>query len=155
LTLIDDLTKELDERLGAIGDMHFVVKEARLDDDCLVIGGDNLFDEDLHGFLSFAKTHSPHPTIGVYDILHKEHASKYGVVKLDAHHRVIDFQEKPKVPESTFIAMCLYYFPRQRLGLIREYMESKTDKQDATGFYIDWLRKREKVRIHIQEGGMT
>lgn len=152
LTLVDDLTKELEDRRGAIGDMHFVVKETRLDDDILVIGGDNLFDEDLHGFLAFAKANYPHPVIGVYDILHKEHASKYGVVKLDAHHQVIDFQEKPKVPESTFIAMCLYYFPRERLGLIREYMETKTNKKDATGFYIDWLRKREKVYGFIFRG---
>jgi len=152
ITLVDDLTKEHADRRGAIGDMHFVVEETRLDDDVLVVGGDNLFDEDLHGFLSFAKTNYPHPVIGVYDIRHKEHASKYGVVKLDAHHRIIDFQEKPKLAESTFIAMCLYYFPRQQLGLIREYLSAKTNKNDATGFYIDWLRNREKVYGFIFHG---
>lgn len=152
ITLVDDLTREHEDRRGAIGDMHFVLQKTRLDDDVLVVGGDNLFDEDLHGFLSFAKTNYPHPIIGIYDIRNKEHASKYGVVKLDAHQRIIDFQEKPQLPESTFIAMCLYYFPRQQLKLIREYMSAKSNKQDATGFYIDWLRSREQVYGFIFNG---
>jgi NDP-sugar pyrophosphorylase family protein len=38
--------------------------------------------------------------------------------------------------------MCLYYFPEQTLGLIKEYLSDKSRKTDATGFYINWLRKR-------------
>jgi NDP-sugar pyrophosphorylase family protein len=48
--------------------------------------------------------------------------------------------------------MCLYYFSQEKLGLIREYLEAKTDKHDATGFYIDWLRKEETVYGFIFKG---
>ena len=41
--------------------------------------------------------------------------------------------------------MCLYYFPKEKISLIGEYLGSKMNKNDATGFYIDWLRKKETV----------
>jgi glucose-1-phosphate thymidylyltransferase len=47
------------------------------------------------------------------------------------------------------IAMCLYYFPKEKLKLIRQYIKIKAGKKDATGFYIDWLRKKEPVYANI------
>lgn len=145
VTLIDDLTKSNSDKRGAIGDIHFAIENKSIHDDLLIIGGDNLFDSDLKGFLSFAEKKSPHPVIGAFDIKNTEEAKKYGVIKLDNKNQVVDFQEKPRVPRSTLIAMCLYYFSKEKLGLVKEYSEAKTDKHDATGFYIDWLRKKETV----------
>lgn len=145
VNLVDDLTKSLDDRRGAIGDMEFVINKKQIKDDLLVIGGDNLFDAKLNDFLSFIKTNKTNPVIGVYDIKDKEEAKKYGVLKLDAKNKVVDFQEKPTSPKSMLVAMCLYYFPKKKLNLIREYLSTKANKRDATGFYIDWLRKRESV----------
>lgn len=145
ITLVDDLTKDLHEKRGAVGDMYFAVTKERIDDDLLVIGGDNLFDGALNEFLAFADANKPSPVIGVYDMKHKYKASKYGVIKLNKKDRIIDFKEKPKNPNSTLIAMCLYYFNRKKLGLISEYTKAMAKKCDATGFYIDWLRKKEPV----------
>ena len=145
ITLVDDLTQSLHDRRGAIGDMNFALTKRRLRDDIVVIGGDNLFEQGLGVFLSFARGKKANPVIGVYDIRHKHKAQQYGVVKLNAHGKVIDFQEKPEKPHSTLVAMCLYYFPKERLRLIREYLKSKINKHDATGFYIDWLRKKVSV----------
>lgn len=145
ISLVDDLTSSHSDKRGAIGDINFAIEKKGIKDDLLVIGGDNLFDSDLKGFLSFAKAKTPHSVIGVYDIGDINEAKKYGVIKVDANFRVVDFKEKPKNPKSTLIAMCLYYFSKEKLGLVREYLESKTDKHDATGFYIDWLRKEDTV----------
>lgn len=144
LTLVDDLTRTHEDKRGAIGDMHFAIDTKRLQDDLLVVGGDNLFDADLGGFLSFAEGKT-HPVIGAYDIKDREQAKKYGVIKVDGQKRIIDFQEKPQAPESTLIAMCLYYFPKEKLGLIQEYVDSEKEKQDTVGFYIDWLRRKVPV----------
>lgn len=142
LRLIDDLTKNHNDRRGAIGDIDFVLKKTRLKDDLLVIGGDNLFNGGLQDFLAFAKTGKSHPVIGAYRLKDIRLARNYGVVKLDKERRLVSFQEKPKNPKSRLVAMCLYYFPRQKLGLISEYMNNKSGKSDATGFYIEWLKKR-------------
>jgi len=151
LNLVDDKTLTLDDRLGAIGDMHFAILDQGLQEDLLVLGGDNLFDTPLKGFLDFAKSKDS-PVIGVYDIREKSLASQYGVIGLDADSRVVDFEEKPKTPKYSQIAMCLYYFPKAKLGLIGEYAASRPEKRDATGFYIDWLRKREPVYGYVFEG---
>jgi len=144
ISLVDDLTKSHSDRRGAIGDMNFVINKKHLKDDLLVVGGDNLFSGDLKEFLSFVKG-NPSPVIGAYNIKDIRQAKKYGVIKLGSKFKLIDFKEKPENPKSTLIAMCLYYFPKGKLRLIKEYLNSKTDKHDATGFYIDWLRKKVPV----------
>jgi len=147
LSLVNDLTKSHADRLGAIGDMEFVIRKKKVKDDLLVVGGDNLFQGELADFLSFARDRRPHPVIGAYDIRDKEQAAKYGVIKADRQGRIVDFQEKPASPKSTLVAMCLYYFPKEKLGLVEEYLGAKTQKYDATGFYIDWLRQQERVYV--------
>ena len=145
ISLLDDLTKSPDDRLGAIGDMNFAIEKKRLNDDVLVIGGDNLFDGNLSDFLFFAKTHKSKPVIGAFDIKILGEAKKYGVIKLDKENKVIDFKEKPESPRTTLVAMCVYFFPKAKLGLIQQYLKKNANKRDATGFYIDWLRKKEPV----------
>ena len=170
ISLVNDLTKSHSARRGAIGDINFVINKKYLKDDLLVIGGDNLFDGDLKEFLSFVKG-NPSPVIGAYNIKDISQAKKYGVIKLGAKFKLIDFKEKPENPESTLIAMCLYYFPKEKLRLIKEYLNpvrntkslkkrnkisngvnSRTDKRDATGFYIDWLRKKVAVYGFVFDG---
>lgn len=145
ISLVDDLTKTLESRRGAVGDMYFAVARKRIKDDLLVIGGDNLFGGDLDDFISFAEENKPYPAIGVYDIKDKSEAKKYGVVKLDREKKLVGFREKPTDPDSTLVAMCLYYFPKENLSLIKEYARIHLGENDATGFYIDWLRKKVPV----------
>jgi glucose-1-phosphate thymidylyltransferase len=71
---------------------------------------------------------------------------------MDKKNQLIDFEEKPDKPNSTLVAMCLYYFPKERLSLIKKYLDIKHDKHDATGFYIDWLRKEVPVYGFAFEG---
>lgn len=152
VSLVDDLTLTPEDRLGAIGDMAFSIKNKRIKEDLLVIGGDNLFDIDLDDFLSFAKDKKMYASIGVYDIKDRAQASKYGVIKINKTNKIIDFKEKPKNPQSTLVAMCLYYFPKTKLKLIGQYLGNKKHKSDATGFYIDWLRKTDLVYGFVFDG---
>ncbi|MCM8789421.1 MAG: nucleotidyltransferase family protein [Candidatus Omnitrophica bacterium] len=152
LAVVDDLTKSLTDRRGAVGDMCFVVEKRNIKDDLLVVGGDNLFDYDLRGFISFAQVNKMNPAIGAYDIKDLRKAGHYGVVKVNKKMKVIDFQEKPDRPNSTCVAMCLYYFPKNSISLIKEYAKGGNHRFDATGSYIDWLRKRLPVYAYIFEG---
>lgn len=145
ISLIDDLTKDHASKRGAIGDMDFAIDKKRIKDDLLVIGGDNLFDGDINDLLAFAKTKKNNPVIGAFDIEDTVKAKEYGVIKMDKENRIIDFQEKPLKPKSTLVAMCLYYFPKERLTLIKEYLNTEAKKSDTLGLYIDWLRKKLEV----------
>lgn len=142
ITLVNDLTKSNRDRLGAIGDIDFAVRKLKIHDDLLVIGGDNLFSGSLKGFLKFSGKKYPAVSIGLYRLKHKHDASRYGVVKLDTSRRVTSFEEKPNKPKSPLVAMCLYYIPKGRLALIKEYLGSRKIKSDATGSYIAWLKEK-------------
>ena len=141
LTLVDDRTRANSDRLGAIGDVDFAINKQGIKEDLLVIGGDNLFSGSLVSFLRFAGRKKPSAAIGLYQLQEIKDASRYGVVKLDGDKKVINFTEKPRHPKSKLVAMCLYFIPRERLSLIKDYMKL-SKKADATGNYIDWLKER-------------
>ncbi len=141
ITLINDLTKSNEDRLGAMGDIGFVLDKKHIKEDLLIVGGDNLFDGSLNDFIKFAKSKTPSVTIGVYRLKNIKDATRYGVVKISKESKIIDFHEKPEKPNSSLVAMCLYYLPYSGLKFIKDYMRI-AKKNDATGRYIDWIKDR-------------
>lgn len=154
IKIINDGTKEETARIGAVGDIDFVIQKEKIRDDLLILGGDNLFTWRLNDFLKSALKNKPSLSIGLHNIGNKSLASKYGVVKIDKDRRIANFYEKPKIPDSTLVAMCLYYIPRQKIGLTAEYLKKAGSlrKNDATGNYIRWLYKKEPVFAYVFRG---
>jgi glucose-1-phosphate thymidylyltransferase len=152
ITLVDDHTKSNLDRLGAIGDLSFVLKNRHIQEDLLVLGGDNLFSGDLNKFIAFAESNNPDVTIGVFKLKRLKDASRYGVVKIGKNNKIINFKEKPRNPKSPFVAMCLYYMPAKRLNLVNKYIGLKKRKSDATGKYISWLKGKVDTYCFIFEG---
>ncbi len=144
IIVMNDGTTSPDDRLGAVGDILFVLKNSRDKDDLFVLGGDNLFDYSLGEFIRFAKGKAPHASIGLYDIGDIKAASKFGVVQMNAQSRIEFFEEKPPRPRSTLIAMCSYFFPVQSQSLMFDYV-AKSNKTDKSGDYIHWLTETDEV----------
>jgi glucose-1-phosphate thymidylyltransferase len=145
IELINDLTTSPKNRLGALGDMNLIFKQEGVEEDFLVLGGDNLFKQGLADFLSFAKSKHPSVVVGLSDIKDKKEASHFGVVSLDRNSRIIEFYEKPAEPKSSLVAMCLYYIPKEKLSSIREYLDNPHNSHDTAGTYIKWLSQKDKV----------
>ena len=144
LRILNDRTNSSEDRLGSVGDIHFAIENHPMNEDLLVMGGDNLFDFPLGEFITFARGHSPHVSIGLFDIKDIKEATNFGVVVLDEGGKVLAFEEKPKKPKSTLIAMCLYFFPLNSLGRVAKYLK-KTKKSDKAGDYIRWLAQENTV----------
>jgi glucose-1-phosphate thymidylyltransferase len=49
-TIVNDGSTDDTNKLGAIGDIHFVLKTQNVDDDIIVVAGDNLFSEGLSDY---------------------------------------------------------------------------------------------------------
>jgi len=139
IDVFDDLTTSNEDRLGAIGDIDFVIRNAKIDDDLLIISGDNLFDFALKDFLTPAK--KKRAAVALYDVKSKELASLYGIVSVAKDRRITDFVEKPPAPESTLACIGVYYFGREHVPLFRQYLE-EGGKKDAPGYYIEWLHRQ-------------
>jgi glucose-1-phosphate thymidylyltransferase len=140
----DDGTTSNDDRLGAIGDMQFVIDHAGIDDHLLVIAGDNLFEFSLADYVRFWRSKGRASAIAVRDVGSRELASQYGVVALDEDGRVIEFIEKPADPPSTLAAIATYLYHRDHVPLIREYLDSG-ESPDQPGRFVAWLLQREPV----------
>jgi glucose-1-phosphate thymidylyltransferase len=140
----DDGTTSNEDRLGAIGDMQLVIDRAELDDDLLVIAGDNLFDFSLAEYVAFWRTKGRASAIAVRDVGSRELASQYGVVALDGDGLVTDFVEKPADPPSTLAAIATYLYHREHVPLVREYLAAG-ESADQPGRFVAWLQRREPV----------
>ena len=140
----DDGTSSNEDRLGAIGDMLFVIEQAQIDDDLLVIAGDNLFEFSLADFAAFWRTKGKASAVAVRDVGSLELASHYGIVALGDDGRVIDFEEKPADPPSTLAATATYLFHREHARLIESYLDGEHGA-DQPGRFVGWLQRHEPV----------
>ena len=138
-----DGTTSNDDRLGAIGDIRFVQEHADLDDDLLVIAGDNLFDYSLRDFEEFWRSKDG-SALAVYDVGNLALASQYGVVAVDADDRITAFVEKPPNPESTLAATATYLYTREHASRVAEYLADE-NPPDAPGNLVAWLYQRAPV----------
>lgn len=147
LALYDDQTNTPETRLGAIGDLHFVVERAAIDTDLVVIAGDNLIDLSLKEFVRAARARGV--TVGIKDFKDPAKVSLYGVVEMSpTDGRITGFEEKPEKPRSSLVAVGLYYLPKQTLPLIARYLDAGHSK-DAPGNYLRWLYRETPVYGHV------
>ena len=142
LEVVDDQTTTNENRLGAIGDLAFVLAQKKIQaEDLLVIAGDNLFDFELGGFLKFAETKRPHPVIALFDVGDRELATRYGLVRTTEDGRVLEFLEKPN-PAPTTLASCgIYWLPGESRVSLDRYL-SAGHNPDQPGHYMRWLAEQ-------------
>lgn len=140
----DDGTSSDEDRLGAIGDVKFVVDRAGLDDDLLVVAGDNLFDFSLADEVAFWHAKGETSVVALHDVGDRELARHYGVVALDRDERVVEFLEKPDDPPSTLAATASYVFSRDHAALLDTYLR-EGNAPDQPGRFVAWLAQREPV----------
>jgi glucose-1-phosphate thymidylyltransferase len=140
-TLSVEETTEEDEKFGVVGALAQLVEREGVDDDLLVVAGDNLIGFDLSEFVDFFEAKAG-PVLAAYDVGSKEKARSYGLVELDGD-TVVDFQEKPDDPNSTLVSIACYAFPRESIRF-EEYLEGGNNP-DEPGWFIQWLVDRETV----------
>jgi glucose-1-phosphate thymidylyltransferase len=142
--IVNDGTTSDADKLGAIGDLNFVVEKFGIqNEDLLVVAGDNLFSESLRDFGTYARSKNA-PVLGIYDVKSIEEAKKYGVVALDAKGAITSFVEKPAQPPTSLIGIALYYYPKHVVPMIRQYI-AEGNNPDQPGRLVQWLYPRTKV----------
>lgn len=148
----DDGTTSEDDRLGAIGDIQFVVDRAGLaGEHLLVVAGDNLFDYSLADFADWWGGLGASSAVVLYDVGDVELVKKYSSVELDATGRLTGFLEKPESPSSTLVATAAYLFHREHVPLIRRYLD-EGNSADQPGRLVAWLVPRVPVYGHPVAG---
>ena len=140
ITVVNDHSTDDSNKLGAIGDLNLVLTQAAIDDDIVVVAGDNLFSERLGEFGEYARAKGA-PVLAVYDVGDLEAIKKYNSIEVDDGGRITFFEEKPANPKSTLTGIALYYYTASALQLIRQYVE-EGNNPDQPGRLVQWIYTR-------------
>lgn len=147
IQVVDDGTSTNESRLGAVKDIQYAIESLKIDDDMLVIAGDNVLDFSLTKFIEYAKNKRTSCIMRYYEKDDKK-LLKCGVVTIDDHDLIIKMTEKSPTPETHWCTPPFYYYTREDASLVKEGIESGCGT-DAPGSYIAWLCG--KVKVHAME----
>ena len=137
ITVVDDGTSTNETRLGAVKDIQFAIDKLELDDDMLVIAGDNVLDFSLTEFVRYARKKNTSCIMRYYEPEEKK-LVKCGVVEIDDTDRILAMEEKPARPKSHWCCPPFYYYTREDAKLVAAGIEAGCGT-DAPGSYIAWL----------------
>lgn len=124
-----------EEKPGTIGAIIKLLNNEDLQDDLLIVGGDNYFGLDFSEMLDFCEAKDG-PVNVVYDVKDAEMASSFGIVDTK-RDEIRDFKEKPEKPPSTLASTAFYYFPEDKISLFNEYEEHFKDTDVPAEKYLD------------------
>lgn len=139
IVIIDDKTNDNEHRLGAVKDIEFAIKKEQVNDDILVLAGDNLLNFSLNKFIEFFYKYNK-SCIMTYIETDINKLKKTGVITLK-DNKVLTFEEKPNQPKSNNAVPPFYIFNKENLNLITKGIENGCSI-DAPGMFIEWLFKQ-------------
>ena len=147
ITVVDDGTSTNETRLGAVMDIKFAIDKLLIDDDMLVIAGDNVLDFSLVKFVEYAKQKNTSCIMRYFEPSEAK-LHKCGVVEIYDDDKILSMEEKPDEPKSNWCCPPFYYYTREDAKLIDEGIKAGCGT-DAPGSYIAWLCT--KVPVHAME----
>lgn len=150
ITVVDDGTSSNETRLGAVKDIQFAIDKLNIDDEMLVIAGDNLLDFSLTEFIKYAKAKNTSCIMRYYEPS-EEKLHKCGVVEIDENDKIIGMEEKPADPKSHWCCPPFYFYTKEDAKLVNHGIESGCGT-DAPGSYIAWLSSQTTVHAMAMPG---
>ncbi len=151
IIVINDNTTTEETRKGAIGDILFAIKEKNIDDDLMVIAGDNFFTYKLADYYDYFRNIG-HDCVCVRKFDDWDMLRHFGVAITDKDGKVIDFEEKQEKPKSNQVVYAAYIYKRETIPLFEEYAK-QGNKLDAPGYFVQWLfKKKDLFAYEITDG---
>lgn len=143
ISVVDDGTETNETRLGAVRDIQFAIEALKLDDDMLVIAGDNVLDFSLTHFIRYADSKQSSAIMRYYEAVEAK-LRKCGIVEIDSDDKIISMEEKPAEPKSHWCCPPFYYYTKADAQRIPQAIESGCGI-DAPGSFIAWLATQTTV----------
>ncbi|HHX38027.1 MAG TPA: nucleotidyltransferase family protein, partial [Clostridiaceae bacterium] len=145
IIVIDDGTSSDEDKLGAIGDMQFVIEKLGIDDDFFVIAGDTLFTYKLKDAWTAFRTWENDMVLAC-EMPPGEDLTRYAIATVDETGSITSFEEKPANPKSNLAVFATYFYTRDTLPLISDYL-AEGNSPDAPGHFPAWLFQRKTVKL--------
>jgi glucose-1-phosphate thymidylyltransferase len=151
LTVLNDGTTSNEDRLGAIGDIKFVLdnSDVRTEEGVYALGTDNLANFNITAIVDLALERGA-SAVFASRIEDRQRLCRMGVAQLDEDGRLVDFVEKPDEPPSNLAVPPFYVYSPEAVQLLPRYLEEGNDP-DAPGHFIEWLIDRSPVYACVTE----
>ena len=150
IQVVDDGTSSNETRLGAVWDVQFAIDQLGLDDDLLVIAGDNVLDFSLSKFVEFAKEKDTSCVMcHVENELKKQ--QKTAIITLDGNDLITSYEEKPKEPKGNLAVPPFYCYRACDVRRIQEALDNGCG-YDAPGSFAAWLSKQTPMHAYVMPG---
>ncbi len=130
-----------DFKKGALGATALVIETENIDEDLMLLAGDNYFGFEMEAML---ERFGGNPLLAAYDIQDLDKAKKFGVV-VQRNGKAVEFQEKPDQPKSTLVSTGCFLFPAKNLKDIVHYAKEKND--DLGGVFEYLTEKGEEIDV--------
>lgn len=140
ITVVDDGTDSNEARLGAVRDIRFAIEKLQIQDDLLVMAGDNLLDFSLVEFIRYAQEKKAPCTLRYFEPNHQK-LLKSGIVYVDEQDRITKMTEKAPAPQSNWVSVAFYYYPQAVVSQIGRAL-SQGCGADAPGSFLKWVAER-------------
>ena len=147
ITVVDDGTSTNETRLGAVCDIQFAINQLKLDDDLLIIAGDNVLDFSLVRFINYAKEKNTSCTMRYYEADAKR-LTKSGVSELGDDDLLLSLEEKPTQPKSNWCTPPFYFYKAEDIRKIKDAIADGCGT-DAPGSLVAWMCKH--ATLHSME----
>ena len=150
ITIIDDGTVCNEERLGAVKDMELAVEAADINEDCLVMAGDNVLDFSLKGFIDFSIGKNT-SCIMCHEENRIEALRKTAVITIDENSRITSYEEKPVKPKSNLAVPPFYFYKAEDIRRVSEALKQGC-AYDAPGSFAAWLSEKTIMHAYKMPG---
>ena len=150
IIVLDDGSEDNDHRLGAVKDIEFAIEEANIDDDIVVLAGDNVLNFSLSSFIEYGRKRKT-SCIMRHEEKDENKLRKTGVIEISEDELVLNMEEKPKEPKSNWAVPPFYYYTKEDKDLIKEGIASGCGT-DAPGSFVSWLVKTRPVHAYRMIG---
>lgn len=143
ITLLNDGSTCNENRLGAVKDIQFAVESCGIDEDMLVLAGDNLLDFSLKPFITYASEKKA-PCVMRYYQDDIEKLRKTGVADVGEDDVIKTMLEKNPNPPYNWCIPPFYYYDRATVPMIKQGIDDGCGT-DAPGNFLSWLVGKTKV----------
>ena len=144
ITILDDGSETVEQRLGAVGDIQFALERIGFDEDLLIVAADNLLEFSLRPMADAFRAHGQ-GQLAVWHNPDLADQQRRGVVEVDGEGRVTRFTEKPRRPAGHLAVAPLYLLPAALLDEPARYLAAGGNP-DAPGYLMAHLAKYYRLR---------
>jgi len=148
--IINDGTTGEDNKLGAIGDIDFVIRQKNIDDDLFIVAGDSFFTFELRDFYEFYLTVGS-DSVCVAELEDIELLRRFATAITNEQGIISELVEKAPEPKSNLGVYAIYIYQKDSVRKFSEYL-STGNSHDAPGYFLQWIYDKKDVYAYKISG---